>query len=58
MRDPRRAGEQILDMSMQLASRLLLEGRQVAEVADGIGYESEAAFRRGGTSHLGAPFRP
>ena len=31
---------------MQLASRLLLEGRQVAEVADGVGYESEAAFSR------------
>jgi AraC-like DNA-binding protein len=57
---------------MQLASRLLLEGRQVAEVADGVGYESEAAFSRAfkklvgeapatwrrGTSHLGAPFRP
>ena len=57
---------------MQLASRLLLEGRQVAEVADGVGYESEAAFSRAfkklvgeapstwrrGTSHLGASFRP
>ena len=31
---------------MQLASRLLLEGRPVAEVADAVGYESEAAFSR------------
>ena len=31
---------------MQLASRLLLEGGQVAEVASAVGYESEAAFSR------------
>ena len=31
---------------MQLASRLLAEGRQVAAVADAVGYESEAAFSR------------
>ena len=31
---------------MQLASRLLLEGSAVAEVATAIGYESEAAFSR------------
>ena len=31
---------------MQLASRLLLEGGQVAAVASAVGYESEAAFSR------------
>jgi AraC-like DNA-binding protein len=31
---------------MQLASRLLLEGGQVAAVANAVGYESEAAFSR------------
>jgi AraC-like DNA-binding protein len=31
---------------MQLASRLLTEGGQVAAVADAVGYESEAAFSR------------
>jgi AraC-like DNA-binding protein len=31
---------------MQLASRLLAEGRVVAAVADAVGYESEAAFSR------------
>jgi AraC-like DNA-binding protein len=31
---------------MQLASRLLVEGRQVAAVASAVGYESEAAFSR------------
>ena len=31
---------------MQLASRLLLEGGRVAEVAAAVGYESEAAFSR------------
>lgn len=31
---------------MQLASRLLAEGRRVAAVADAVGYESEAAFSR------------
>ncbi len=31
---------------MQLASRLLIEGGQVAEVAGAVGYESEAAFSR------------
>jgi len=31
---------------MQLASRLLVEGGQVASVAEAVGYESEAAFSR------------
>ena len=31
---------------MQLASRLLLDGGAVAEVAGQVGYESEAAFSR------------
>jgi len=31
---------------MQLAGRLLVEGGNVAEVADAVGYESEAAFSR------------
>ena len=31
---------------MQLASRLLLDGRQVASVAAAVGYESESAFSR------------
>jgi AraC-like DNA-binding protein len=31
---------------MQLASRLLLDGRPVAQAADAVGYESEAAFSR------------
>lgn len=31
---------------MQLASRLLHDGRQVADVAEAVGYESEAAFSR------------
>ena len=31
---------------MQLASRLLIEGGQVAAVAGAVGYESEAAFSR------------
>jgi AraC family transcriptional regulator, alkane utilization regulator len=31
---------------MQLASRLLIEGEPVAEVAAAVGYESEAAFSR------------
>jgi Helix-turn-helix domain len=31
---------------MQLASRLLVEGGQVAAVASAVGYESEAAFSR------------
>jgi AraC-like DNA-binding protein len=31
---------------MQLASRMLLEGRQVSAAADAVGYESEAAFSR------------
>jgi AraC-like DNA-binding protein len=31
---------------MQLASRLLVEGRRVGEVASAVGYESEAAFSR------------
>jgi AraC-like DNA-binding protein len=31
---------------MQLASRLLIDGGQVASVADAVGYESEAAFSR------------
>jgi AraC-like DNA-binding protein len=31
---------------MQLASRQLIDGGQVAEVATAVGYESEAAFSR------------
>jgi AraC-like DNA-binding protein len=31
---------------MQLASRLLMEGEQIAATADAVGYESEAAFSR------------
>jgi AraC-like DNA-binding protein len=31
---------------MQLASRLLMDGRRVAEVSGAVGYESEAAFSR------------
>jgi AraC-like DNA-binding protein len=31
---------------MQLAARMLHDGRQVVEVADAVGYESEAAFSR------------
>jgi len=31
---------------MQLASRMLHDGQQVAEVAGAVGYESEAAFSR------------
>jgi AraC-like DNA-binding protein len=31
---------------MQLASRLLMDGRRVSEVASAVGYESEAAFSR------------
>ncbi len=31
---------------MQLASRLLIEGRHMADVASSVGYESEAAFSR------------
>ena len=31
---------------MQLASRLLVDGGQVAAVAGAVGYESEAAFSR------------
>ena len=31
---------------MQLASRLLIDGEQVAATADAVGYESEAAFSR------------
>jgi AraC-like DNA-binding protein len=30
----------------QLAARLLADGKSVAEVAAGVGYESEAAFSR------------
>jgi AraC-like DNA-binding protein len=31
---------------MQLASRLLADGRRLAVVAEAVGYESEAAFSR------------
>lgn len=40
---------------MQLASRLLLEGRQVASVASAVGYESEAAFSRAFKKLVGRP---
>lgn len=39
---------------MQLASRLLADGGQVAEVADAVGYESEAAFSRAFKKLVGA----
>jgi AraC-like DNA-binding protein len=38
---------------MQLASRLLLEGRPVAEASAAVGYESEAAFSRAFKKLLG-----
>ena len=38
---------------MQLASRLLAEGGQVAEVAAAVGYESEAAFSRAFKKRVG-----
>ena len=31
---------------MQLASRMLIDGRHMADVAEAVGYESEAAFSR------------
>jgi AraC-like DNA-binding protein len=40
---------------MQLASRLLLEGRPVASVASAVGYESEAAFSRAFKKLVGRP---
>jgi AraC-like DNA-binding protein len=40
---------------MQLASRLLKDGGQVAEVADAVGYESEAAFSRAFKKSVGKP---
>jgi AraC-like DNA-binding protein len=40
---------------MQLASRLLIEGGQVAAVADAVGYESEAAFSRAFKKLVGQP---
>ena len=38
---------------MQLASRLLIDGSQIAEVARLVGYESEAAFSRAFKKLLG-----
>jgi len=40
---------------MQLASRLLVDGGQVAEVASEVGYESEAAFSRAFKKLVGEP---
>jgi AraC-like DNA-binding protein len=40
---------------MQLASRLLLEGGQVASIASAVGYESEAAFSRAFKKLVGHP---
>jgi AraC-like DNA-binding protein len=40
---------------MQLASRLLIEGGQVAAVASAVGYESEAAFSRAFKKLVGQP---
>jgi AraC-like DNA-binding protein len=40
---------------MQLASRLLLEGRSVASVASSVGYESESAFSRTFKKLVGRP---
>jgi AraC-like DNA-binding protein len=42
---------------MQLASRLLIEGSQVAAVAGAVGYESEAAFSRAFKKLVGQPRR-
>ena len=39
---------------MQLASRLLADGRQVADVAEAVGYDSEAAFSRAFKKLVGA----
>jgi AraC-like DNA-binding protein len=38
---------------MQLASRLLMEGGRVADVAEAVGYESEAAFSRAFKKQVG-----
>lgn len=38
---------------MQVASRLLIEGRHIAAVAEAIGYESEAAFSRAFKKQVG-----
>jgi AraC-like DNA-binding protein len=40
---------------MQLASRLLHDGQQVAEAADAVGYASEAAFSRTFKKLMGTP---
>jgi AraC-like DNA-binding protein len=40
---------------MQLASRLLLDGGAVADVATAVGYDSEAAFSRGFKRIVGVP---
>jgi AraC-like DNA-binding protein len=40
---------------MQLASRLLLDGRPVASVASAVGYESESAFSRAFKKLVGLP---
>ena len=40
---------------MQLASNLLLQGQAVARVAEGVGYESEAAFSRAFKKLVGQP---
>jgi AraC-like DNA-binding protein len=40
---------------MQLASRLLLDGRPVASVAGAVGYESESAFSRTFKKLVGRP---
>jgi AraC-like DNA-binding protein len=40
---------------MQLASRLLLDGRPVASVAGAVGYESESAFSRTFKKLVGLP---
>jgi AraC-like DNA-binding protein len=40
---------------MQLASRMLRDGRTVVEAAAAVGYESEAAFSRAFKKLMGAP---
>jgi AraC-like DNA-binding protein len=40
---------------MQLASRMLHDGRQVLDVAEAVGYESEAAFSRAFKKLMGTP---
>ena len=40
---------------LQLAMNMLRDGRSIADIAAGVGYESEAAFSRAFKRHLGVP---